>query len=118
MHVTKVDRLLRNARSTKKTDELVPAPGASQPAQASRGAVAPRHPTPGSDPANLLYVEVCRRARDILGAGAMKPREVARALDIVHGQASRWLKRATQDGMIEQVSTNPVRFALSRKSLL
>ena len=118
MYVTKVDGLPRDARSTKKADELVPARGASQPAQTSGGAVAPRHATPGSDPASVLYVEFCRRARSILGAGAMKPRDVAKALDLVPGQASRWLKRATQDGMIEQVSTNPVRFALSRKPLL
>ena len=118
MYVTKVDGLPRDARSTKRADELVPVRGASQPAQTSGGAAAPRHATPGSDPASVLYVEFCRRARSILGAGAMKPRDVAKALDLVPGQASRWLKRATQDGMIEQVSTNPVRFALSRKPLL
>lgn len=118
MYVTKVGGLPRDARSTKKGDELEPTRGPSQPAQISGGAAASRHATPGSDPGSVLYVEFCRRARSILGAGAMKPKEVAKVLDLVPGQASRWLKRATQDGMIEQVSTNPVRFALSRKSLL
>ena len=118
MYVTKVDGLPRDAGSTKKGDELVPARGPSKPAQTSGRAAASRHATPGSDPASVLYVEFCRRARSILDAGAMKPKDVAKALDLVPGQASRWLKRATQDGMIEQVSTNPVRFALSRKSLL
>ena len=117
MYVTKVDELPRGTRSSTKS-EPVPPRTASQSPQTSSGAVSIKDVAPGPDPASALYVEFCRRAKSILGTGAMKPKEVAEALDLVPGQASRWLERATQDGMIKQVSKNPVRFALSQKSLL
>ena len=50
--------------------------------------------------------------------GPAKRKDVEEALDLVPGQVRKWLERAEEDGAIERVSKSPVKFALSRRSLL
>ena len=64
-----------------------------------------------------LHDEFRRQLRILLEAGPKRPREIEEALDLVPGQARKWLERAEQDGEIERVSGRPVRFVLSRKAL-
>ena len=71
----------------------------------------------GGDQADSLYGEFRRRLRTLMSLGPAKPKEVAEALDLIPRQALQWLERAEQDGEVERVSTKPVKFALSRRSL-
>ena len=61
--------------------------------------------------------EFRRRLRVLLEVGPKRPREIEETLDLVPGQARKWLERAERDGEIERVSGRPVKFVLSRKSL-
>ena len=70
----------------------------------------------GNRPGDLLYAEFRRRLRVLLEAGSKRPREVEETLDLVPGQARKWLERAEQDGEVERVSGRPVKFSLSRRS--
>ena len=63
-----------------------------------------------------LYAEFRRRLRVLLEAGSKRPREVEETLDLVPGQARKWLERTEQDGEVERVSGRPVKFSLSRRS--
>ena len=70
----------------------------------------------GNHPGDLLYAEFRRRLGVLLEAGSKRPREVEETLDLVPGQARKWLERAEQDGEVERVSGRPVKFSLSRRS--
>ena len=70
------------------------------------------------DQGDSLYMEFRRRLRFVMNVGPVRPKEIAKALDLLPGQARHWLEQAEQDGEIVRVSRNPVKFALSRRSLL
>ena len=73
-------------------------------------------PKSGNHPGDLLYAEFRRRLRVLLEAGSKRPREVEETLDLVPGQARKWLERAEQDGEVERVSGRPVKFSWNRRS--
>ena len=75
-------------------------------------------PKAAGDQSDSLYGEFRRRLRALMSVGPAKPKEIAEALDLMPGQARQWLERAEQDGEVERVSRSPLKFALSRRSLL
>ncbi len=103
MYVTKVNRL----QDDKTSHTLEPTrPTTPKPASANEAVESAR----GSK--NALYVEFCRQLQSHLASRAMKLKEIESALDLVRGQAQKWLNQAEQDGRIRQISKNPKKFAL------
>ena len=82
-----------------------------------RTSAAPRH-TPESGGAHRcsLDEEFRRRLRVFLDVRPKRPREIEEDMDLVPGQARKWLEQAEQDGEIERVPGRPVKFMLSRRS--
>ena len=123
LYVTRVEKL-------KGADDSRPATAdsASQPrtlagagdsrAERRASAAADSKPQSAGDRGESLYGEFRRRLPALMNVGPARPKEIAEALDLVPGQARQWLERAEQDGEIERVSRNPVKFSLSRRSLL
>ncbi len=122
MYVTTVEELRRTPGYPRTT--LEPAPRQrTLPDSGSTGGESGELPTAGRKfdssgaHGDSLHDEFRRRLRVLLELGPKRPREIEEALDLVSGQARKWLKRAEQDGEIERLSGRPVKFVLSRKSL-
>ena len=122
MYVTTVEELTRTPGYPRTTPEPAPRQR-TLPDSGSTGGESGELPTAGrkSDSSGAhgysLHDEFRCRLRVLLEVGPKRPREIEEALDLVSGQARKWLKRAEQDGEIERVSGRPVKFVLSRKSL-
>ena len=121
LYVTRVEELKRPAGSRRTT----PAPTSRQqtlpgtePAGAKPQAIVAADTIPktahDSGDTRSLYGEFQSRLRILLKEGPVGFGEVERALDLVPGQARKWLKQAEGAGEIERVSRRPVKFALSR----
>ena len=123
LYVTKVEQLNRAAGSGRATagagSHRRGLPGADSAGTAGEGLAAAdgKAETPGH-PSQSLYDDFRRRLRVLMKDGPAKPKEVEEALDLVPGQVRKWLEKAEEDGAIERVSKSPVKFALSRRSLL
>ena len=59
-----------------------------------------------------LYQEFCRQLPNIFGVQELRPKEIEEALGLVRNQAKKWLEQALQEGLIQQTSKKPIRFAL------
>ena len=123
LYVTKVEQLKRAAGSGRATAgsglHRRGLPGADSAGTARQGPAAggSETETPG-DRGESLYDDFRRRLRVLMKDGPARPKDVEEALDLVSGQVRKWLERAEADGVVERVSKSPVRFALSRRSLL
>ena len=123
LYVTKVEKLKgvpapRRATSDSTSDPRTPAGSGDLRAEHRKPATADSKPQSAGDQGDSLYSEFRRRLRGLMNVGPAKPKEIAEALDLIPGQARQWLEQAEQDGEIVRVSRNPVKFALSRSSLL
>ena len=121
MYVTRVDELRRTPGSRRSTSRSVfkqrTLPGAETAGNESHKSAAPGHvPNSGGAHDCSLHDEFRRRLRALLDVGPKRPREIEEAMDLVPGQARKWLKRAEQEGEVERVSRRPVKFALSRRA--
>ncbi len=120
LYVTRVDRLHRTSGAVRVEAELRPGllrfPETRTADSVSRElASACRSAVPGEDPAEAMYGEFRRNLRMLLQSGAKEPRDVERVLGLTQSQTRDWLQRAEQHGEIEQVSNQPVTFALRDK---
>ncbi|MCY4122614.1 MAG: ADP-ribosylglycohydrolase family protein [Acidobacteria bacterium] len=130
LYVTRVEE--HRSRRAKRTEASPPPGGPSQRSEP----VSVRHPrsdsaTAGSDPASpaiparetdietdrrdALYGEFRRHLRALLRHGPARPKRIEVALTLTTSQTRVWLERAEQDGEVERASTNPVKYALTRK---
>ena len=121
LYATTVEELRRTPGSRRSTPLSVfkqrTLPGAATAGDESQEPAAPRH-TPESGGAHRcsLHEEFRRRLRVFLDVWPKRPREIEEAMDLVPGQARKWLEQAEQDGEIERVSGRPAKFMLSRRS--
>ena len=91
--------------ATSKSDPATPAP-----ADAEAGVAVDR--------GDALYGEFRRQLRTLLSNGPARPKRIEEALGFTSLQARRWLERMERGGEIERASSNPVTYALTRKTLL
>ena len=120
LYVTRVDELRRTPGSRQSTSRSVfkqgTLPGAETAGDESHKSAAPGHASESGGAHDCsLHDEFRRRLRALLDVGPKRPREIEEAMDLVPGQARKWLERAEQDGEVERVSGRPVKFALSRR---
>lgn len=73
-------------------------------------------PRPVGRQRGVLYLSAHTRTVELGTAAQTDASEIEEAMDVVPGQARKWLERAEQDGEVERVSGRPVKFALRRRS--
>ena len=123
LYVTRVERLKTAGNSRRAAGDSAshqrPLAGTGDSrAEHRESAVTDGKSESAGDRGDSIYMEFRRRLRFVMNLGPVRPKEIAEALDLVPGQARQWLEQAEQDGEIVRVSRNPVKFALSRRSLL
>ena len=91
--------------ATSKSDPVTPAPADAEADVAV-------------DRGDALYGEFRRQLRTLLSNGPARPKRIEEALGLIPLQARRWLERMERGGDIERASSNPVTYALTRKTLL
>lgn len=110
MYVTKVERTTKKATlkkpATTEPDSYATAT-TRMPGRRSGYAV---------DLSNALYVEFRNSLPRVTG-DSFKPKDVERTLGLVRSQVQTWLARAEQEGVIQRVSSKPVKFALRENQL-
>ena len=121
LYVTRVEESRRIPGSRQSTPRSVfkqrALPGTETAGDEAQEPAAPGHtPDSGGAHGRALHDEFRRRLRVLLDIGPKRPREIEEAMDLVPGQARRWLERAEQDGEIKRRSGRPVQFVLRRRS--
>lgn len=64
-----------------------------------------------------MYADFSAKLASLLGGGALSEEDIATQLCIEKSQAKTWLKRASEDGLVEKLK-KPVRYALGRQGSL
>ena len=64
-----------------------------------------------------LYATFCNQLRTLPTINGIRRRDVETKLGLVPSQASKWLERAEQDGLIQWISKKPAKFALKERQL-
>ncbi len=64
-----------------------------------------------------MYADFSAKLASLLGGGALSEQDIATQLCIEKAQAKAWLKRASEDGLVEKLK-KPVRYALGRQGSL
>ena len=123
LYVTSVEESSRSHRAGRVRAE--PASVRQPPSDSATSKFDPASPAPADaeagvavDRGDARYGEFRRQLRTLLSNGPARPKRLEEALGLIPLQARRWLERMERGGEIERASSNPVTYALTRKTLL
>lgn len=109
MYVTRVERLAKRKR-TDGTQE-------GQQDSSRAGVAEPEHAFRSQSMQERLYAAFCELLPNVANP-SFRPKDIEHGLDLVPSQVKKWLERAEQEGLIQQISKRPAKFVPAKGQLV